>query len=264
MLSKYKVGLVALTVFLSATPAYAQLNHSNDYKQTDFPPLLENIDKKGTGTAIEAALVQRRQRAISVLDLLESSPSAIVGEPPALEVKDISAEQQQLERSLPSRDLKQYRPPQRRQTTVDMASAKQYQQIFTQQGVEQSDNIYAQYKTKCEVPVLMPERANSRSIFFSKQDFYHGVVPGNGYRLSYHGTRLVSVTSDQKSVGQDLNIFQTYDGMAASFSLFGAAYSIILSCDQPQSDPRCRSEAFMKGRIADLAIYLNEQSGGGQ
>ncbi len=43
-------------------------------------------------------------------------------------------------------------------------------------------------------------------------------------------------------------------GINASFSRFGASYSISLECAQPQTDPRCISPGYVKGVIARLMV----------
>ncbi len=51
-------------------------------------------------------------------------------------------------------------------------------------------------------------------------------------------------------------------GVDASFSRFGAAYSISLACDNPAADPRCAGDAYIKGVIGRLAVVLPTSRGG--
>ncbi len=49
---------------------------------------------------------------------------------------------------------------------------------------------------------------------------------------------------------------QDGDGLSASFSRYGAAYTVMLDCDDHNHDPRCTDEAYVRGVIARLLAVL--------
>lgn len=251
---------------LAATPVAAQVN-GQDHGQTapdaqTFPPLVEN-DNVRPDDLYEAAYLQQRQGP-TILDLLEGPVSSELpaAAPAPMRAEPLSARQQRLEKSLTAVQRTDYALPKRMQSAVDWQAAAQTKQQFSSAGRAGSTRMKALYRQETKVPVLMPERLAARTVLITDEDFYHGVMPGNGYQLSYHGTRLVSDAGERASGATALSIYQIEDGMAASFSLFGASYSVLLACDAPKTDPRCRSEAFMRGRLADLTVYLYDQQGG--
>lgn len=199
-------------------------------------------------------------QAPTILDLLENertlaemAPPAPVREPA---LSPLSVPLREKEAELETRAMRRYGRADRVQSRIDWAGAKAVKTRFASDGRAGSANVPRPELDKAMVPVLMPERVRRNATFFATEDFYHGVIPGDGYHLSYHGTRLVSRTKGGGAT-TNLDIYELEDGMAASFSLFGAAYSVILSCDDVQADQRCRSENFMRQRIKDLAVYIS-------
>ncbi len=56
-------------------------------------------------------------------------------------------------------------------------------------------------------------------------------------------------------------IEQTEAGVDASFSRFGASYSVALECAQSHNDPRCRDDAYVRGLVARMMVVMPTTGG---
>jgi hypothetical protein len=104
------------------------------------------------------------------------------------------------------------------------------------------------------VPILAPLGAfadeNPRGdladgvAFMGRPDFYHLILPTELGEAVITGTRLASPTPQGRSQIGTIAIGRGYGGARASFNLYGASYSVRLSCDgsdlddEPCNDPQ--------------------------
>jgi len=58
-----------------------------------------------------------------------------------------------------------------------------------------------------------------------------------------------------RATGPDaLRVSATEFGQVASFNRYGAAYSVTLECDDPQTDPRCADDVLVRRLARSLVI----------
>jgi hypothetical protein len=50
-------------------------------------------------------------------------------------------------------------------------------------------------------------------------------------------------------------------GIDADFTRFGAAYSISLQCEDPDGDPRCKDEAYVRRLIGRMTLVMPRRGG---
>ena len=142
---------------------------------------------------------------------------------------------------------------------IDWAAARTAARNFSAAKRNFSQPLDKLAVSQINMPILMPEKLPSGTLLMGKDYYYHGVTRHNGYGVSIHGTCILSevrTPGDKKAGVQDMHIFQTEDGMAASFSLFGAAYSVMMVCDDPKNDKRCSSQAYMKQIVDGMIVSL--------
>lgn len=121
-----------------------------------------------------------------------------------------------------------------------------------------------------QIPVLLPgepDLAASLRIF-PNGAFYTVSSKSNGMSFVLTGAGRAFPLSPQTAralPGGDLRsrippdgivIDGAEGGMDASFSRFGASYSISLECAQPETDTRCTNPAYVRGVIARLVVVM--------
>ncbi|SDM25501.1 hypothetical protein [Maricaulis salignorans] len=127
------------------------------------------------------------------------------------------------------------------------------------------------------LPVLVPNMAVLSAspppavLLFPRPDFYTLSISGDGLVIEVFGTRLAhavapdAVTARQlRATGPDaLRVSATEYGQVADFNRYGAAYSVTLECDNPQSDPRCADDVLVRRLARSLVIAAGSPGEGG-
>jgi hypothetical protein len=122
---------------------------------------------------------------------------------------------------------------------------------------------------KTSVPVLLPTEpplaAHLR--IFTRPRHYAASSESNGmsFHMTGHGQafdlgqktlrRLPGAALRARIPADGVVIERTEAGVDASFSRYGAAYSVSLECADP-ADRRCADEAFIRGMIARLMVVV--------
>lgn len=131
--------------------------------------------------------------------------------------------------------------------------------------------------TQTRLPVLVPNMATLNAtppptvLLFPREDFYTLSISGDGLVVEVFGTRLVHAQApDALSARQlratdpdGLRISATEYGQVADFNRYGAAYTVTLECDNPQSDPRCADDQLVRRIARSLLIVAGTPGEGG-
>ena len=119
------------------------------------------------------------------------------------------------------------------------------------------------------LPVLLPTLSAlgledaPQVMLFPNEDFYTASMQGNGLLVEVFGTRLINLTvapgarSVRNLLASDNDGFRverTEYGRELSFNRYGAAYTITIECDEPQTDPRCSEAEFGRNLARSLLI----------
>ncbi len=156
----------------------------------------------------------------------------------------------------PSRDFRQARQV---RVPIDWAAAQKATAAYQRAGRMPKAALAQTSMNEIAMPIIIPEKMPTNGQVFGKDYYYHAISRHDGYSVSVHGTCVLSEirsSGDQKAASEGMQIFQTEDGMAASFSLFGAAYSVMMVCDNPAGDSRCKSPAFMKKLVDGMVVQI--------
>lgn len=127
------------------------------------------------------------------------------------------------------------------------------------------------------LPVLVPNMGILSAsppptvLLFPRTDFYTLSISGDGLIIEVFGTRLAhavapdALTARQlRATGPDaLRVSATEFGQVASFNRYGAAYSVTLECDNPQTDPRCADDVLVRRLARSLVIAAGSPGEGG-
>ena len=127
------------------------------------------------------------------------------------------------------------------------------------------------------IPVLVPNMGILSAsppptvLLFPRPDFYTLSITGDGLVIEIFGTRLAhavapdALTARQlRATGPDaLRVSATEFGQVADFNRYGAAYSVTLECDNPQSDPRCADDVLVRRLARSLVIAAGSPDEGG-
>ena len=138
-------------------------------------------------------------------------------------------------------------------------------------------NRQAAQVANTRLPVLVPNMASLSSspeptvLLFPQPDFYTLSIMGDGLVIEVFGTRLAhavapdAITARQlRATDPDaLRISATEYGQVADFNRYGAAYTVTLECDNPQSDPRCADDTLVRHLARSLVIAAGSPGEGG-
>ncbi|WP_417482757.1 hypothetical protein [Maricaulis sp.] len=138
-------------------------------------------------------------------------------------------------------------------------------------------NRQAAQVANTRLPVLVPNMASLSSspeptvLLFPQPDFYTLSIMGDGLVIEVFGTRLAhAVAPDALTARQlratdpdALRISATEYGQVADFNRYGAAYTVTLECDNPQSDPRCADDVLVRRLARSLVIAAGSPGEGG-
>jgi hypothetical protein len=123
------------------------------------------------------------------------------------------------------------------------------------------------------LPVLLPapeavggKAPYARAVATRGAHWYSVAVPDDGASLSIFGTRKAVVrpglappeeergAQDPTGKGQGTSphISRTHGIVQATFRRFGAAYSVEVTCEAPETDPRCTKDAYVRRLVAAM------------
>jgi hypothetical protein len=138
-------------------------------------------------------------------------------------------------------------------------------------------NAAAEQVTNTRLPVLMPNlngldlSDNPVSMLFPEADFYTFTLTGSDILVEVFGTRLAHADAPDALTARHLRVFdedgyrvrETAYGRELEFSRYGAAYSVTIECDEPETDPRCSSDEFAR-RVARALLITAGSPGEGE
>lgn len=128
-------------------------------------------------------------------------------------------------------------------------------------------NEEASQAANSNLPVLLPSLealdlgASPRALLFPRENFYTFSVRGPRILIEVFGTRLAHTEApDPASLRRLLargpsgfDITRTEYGVEVNFSRYGAAYTVTVECDNPETDPRCTQPDYAR-RIAETLV----------
>jgi hypothetical protein len=114
---------------------------------------------------------------------------------------------------------------------------------------------------KLPLPVLLPPREQwltdaqltsgprwyAASLRFDRHSLY---VSGNGVAMRVSGLEPRSVPG--------LRVYKGEGTVSATWQRFGATYLVNVECEDPESDPRCRDEQYVRRLVQDLVVVGGE------
>lgn len=163
--------------------------------------------------------------------------------------------------------------------------ARQFQRASTVAAVAQTalpfarpTNPEAAGVANTGLPVLIPGTAalgldgNARVLLFPREHFYNLSITAPGLLIEVFGTRLAHARAPDPLSTRRLNagdangyrISATEFGRELSFNRYGAAYSISVECDRPETDARCRDNTYVRSLADSLIIAAGNPASGGQ
>lgn len=110
-----------------------------------------------------------------------------------------------------------------------------------------------------------------RVLLFPFADFYNLSITGPDIVIEVFGTRLAHAVAPDPATARRLRaggpggfrITRTRYGQEVTFNRYGAAYSLTIECDAPESDPRCTGEAYARQLADSLLIAAGRPDEGG-
>jgi len=149
--------------------------------------------------------------------------------------------------------------------------------VRTAPEIPRPSNREAGEVANTRLPVLVPNMGVLSGepaptvLLFPHEDFYTLSISGDGLVIEVFGTRLAhavapdALTARQlRATGPDaLRVSATEYGQVADFNRYGAAYSVTLECDNPQSDPRCTDDVLVRRLARSLVIAAGSPDEGG-
>lgn len=114
------------------------------------------------------------------------------------------------------------------------------------------------------LPVLLIGTGPERSIvkFTHQQTSYvASYLVGRGAKLAIMGSASPLVAGPQADIPLtgDYEFVQTEEGADLSFSRYGADYLLQLTCENPDTDPRCTERDFLVGKAQALVVTGGDQ-----
>jgi hypothetical protein len=172
-------------------------------------------------------------------------------------------------------------PARSRALAIDWAAAnKQARVPLNQRGQRVNAGFIAANRAAIDqvnIPVLLPgdpELGSSLRIF-PNGAFYtvSASASGMSFVMTGAGRAFPLAPSTAKALpkgelaarmpGDGIVIEQTEAGVDASFSRYGATYSISLECAQSHNDSRCKDDSYIRAMIGRLMVVV-PAGGGGQ
>lgn len=141
----------------------------------------------------------------------------------------------------------------------------------------QPSNPQAENARFTHLPVLVPQRdalgmsSEPVTLLFPHEFFYALSITGEGVVIEVFGTRLVhavapdAISQRRLSAGGPgaYRISATEYGRELHFNRFGAAYSVTVECEEPETDARCSSDDYARA-LADSLVIVAGSPGEGE
>lgn len=125
-------------------------------------------------------------------------------------------------------------------------------------GLTAAPHNNASVVDRAELPVLLPLQADTGSLdIVGNGDSYHADFSSDGRAYSLYGTRVLTVINPAPGASapaQNVQIIETDYSLVASFSLYGASYTLERYChnDSADEDPACHD----RDALGDVAKKL--------
>jgi len=115
-----------------------------------------------------------------------------------------------------------------------------------------------------ELPVLAPSRADAGTLSIAGQrDSYHADFDRDGRGYSIYGTRVLTRIRPANGAAaptENLRYIELEYGIAATFSLYGASYTVTRYClnDSPDEDPACYDKDALGDMAREIVVVIGE------
>jgi hypothetical protein len=112
------------------------------------------------------------------------------------------------------------------------------------------------------LPVLLPSQVDPNSLSVaSNRDSYHADFELGGRGYSIYGTRVLTVITPAEGAtppDQNVKAIETEYSLEASFSLYGASYTLTRYCrnDNAAEDPDCYDKAALGDAASNLVVVV--------
>lgn len=128
---------------------------------------------------------------------------------------------------------------------------------------------------KTRVPVLLPDdgRMVERMQLFAKPDFYVAVLREETFVLQITGTRVDQGKLEARSARRRMKRSQSEEGytyqrteygVELSFTRYNVSYNISCECREPETDSRCKDDAYVRQLAESLVFVGGAPEGDGQ
>jgi hypothetical protein len=255
---------LAALVLASASSAAQQREPEPDpAPDTQVPPAMVRMDAQRMQAAREALAQSRfndfaRTGALSALQA-EDRPEAMPGAPRAMPIDWVAAREDGRAQAAQPGEI----------TTAAVRQVPQFPRPANEQAAE---------VTNTRLPVLIPASAalgfdsEPAVLLFPRENFYNLSITGDDILIEVFGTRLAHAQAPNAQAARNLRagdgdgyrFSQTEYGREVSFNRYGAAYSITVECDAPETDPRCASDDYARQLVQSLMIAAGSPDAGGQ
>ncbi|MEM9014964.1 MAG: hypothetical protein AAGB02_07635 [Pseudomonadota bacterium] len=159
-------------------------------------------------------------------------------------------------------ELRLYPPATRIRVGIDWLRANAALEEQNLRGIAPAALADSRAIDRVELPVLLPSRADGASLsVVGQRDSYHADFTRDGRDYAIYGTRVltrIGRAPGAPAITQNLQIERMGYGMGASFSLYGASYTITRYCrnDSANEDPGCHDADDFGVMAEELALAI--------
>jgi len=161
-------------------------------------------------------------------------------------------------------ELRLYPPATRIRTAIDWPAAQKT--LAEQEGLGLGAAPLGDIRAIdiAELPVLAPSRADAGTLSIAGQrDSYHADFDRGGRGYSIYGTRVLTrirPASGAAAPTENLRFIELEYGFAATFSLYGASYTVTRYClnDSPAEDPACYDKDALGEMAREMVVVIGE------
>jgi hypothetical protein len=107
------------------------------------------------------------------------------------------------------------------------------------------------------LPVLLPPRDPwlTKAKFTSGPRWYAATVRLDGHHVYLSGNGVVKRVADQAPRPMpDLRVVPAEGTMSATWQQFGVTYLVNVECEDPEGDPRCTEQQYVRGLVESLVV----------
>lgn len=141
--------------------------------------------------------------------------------------------------------------------TAEIAAAEQ-----AAQGMAAPAFNGAAFADRAELPLLLPRIADPGSLnVVGNRDAYSATFSAGGRDYAFYGSRvltLVNPAGGAPSRAENVQLIEGDDALTASFSLYGASYTLTRYCleDWAPSDPACHDAEALGDVAASMMVHI--------